>query len=230
MGQRVTYRGDRGTSEGYLALPAASRANGAPAVIVIHEWWGVVPHITAVADRFADEGFIALVPDLYRGIESREPDAAGKLLMGLAMDQAAQEVAQAARYLRARPEVTGKVGVVGFCVGGSLALWSATRSEDIVAAVGFYPLLPWERMSPSWSDYVGKIAMIHCAEEDGDSATAGVQVVKRCIEQAGGKCVLYDYPGTRHAFFNDDRPHAYDRAASVRAWARTLELLRSELG
>jgi carboxymethylenebutenolidase len=230
MGQKVTYRGDGGMSEGYLALPATTSSDGAPAVIVIQEWWGLVPHITAVADRFADAGFVAFAPDLYRGIETREPDEAGKLLMGLAMDQAAAEIAQAASYLRARPEVTGKVGVVGFCVGGSLALWSATRSEDIVAAVGFYPLVPWERMRADWSDYVGKIAMIHCAEESGQLAAEGMQAVKRGIEQAGGKCILYDYPGTRHAFFNDDRPEAYDRAASSRAWARTLELCRSQLG
>lgn len=230
MGEMVTYRSNGGTSEGYLALPAAAGSGGSPAVIVIQEWWGLVPHITSVADRFAAAGFVALAPDLYHGVHTTEPDEAGKLLMGLAMDQAARDIAGAASYLTGRPEVSGKVGAVGFCAGGSLALWSATLSDDIVATVGFYPVMPWERMRPDWSDYAGKVAMIHCSEEDGTSAAEGVQTAKRCVEQAGGECVLHDYPGTRHAFFNDDRPEVYDRAASASAWARTLELFRTRLG
>ncbi|MEV1288984.1 dienelactone hydrolase family protein [Micromonospora sp. NPDC049679] len=230
MGEMVSYRSNGGSSEGYLALPATGSGAGSPAVIVIQEWWGLVPHITSVADRFASAGFVALAPDLYRGAHTSEPDEAGKLLMGLAMDQAAQDIAGAASYLVERPEVTGKVGAVGFCAGGSLALWSATLSDQIVATAGFYPVMPWERMRPDWSDYAGKAALIHCSEEDGTSAAEGIQTAKSCIENAGGECVLYDYPGTKHAFFNDDRPEVYDRAASSSAWARTLELFRARLG
>ncbi|SDY73685.1 carboxymethylenebutenolidase [Micromonospora pattaloongensis] len=230
MGEMVTYRSNGGTSQGYLALPAVDSGAGSPAVIVIQEWWGLVPHITAVADRFAAEGFVALAPDLYRGARTGEPDDARRLLMGLAMDQAARDIAGAADYLVQRPEVSGNVGAVGFCAGGSLALWSATLSDRIVATVGFYPALPWERMRPEWSDYAGKAALIHCSEEDGTSAAEGIRTAKECIEKAGGECTLYDYPGTRHAFFNDDRPEVYDRSASSSAWARTLELLRTRLG
>jgi carboxymethylenebutenolidase len=227
MGETVTYRSNGGTSEGYLALPSSG---GGPAVIVIQEWWGLVPHITALADRFAGAGFVALAPDLYHGVQTTEPDEAGKLMMGLAMDQAAKDMAGAAEYLAGRPEVTGGVGCVGFCMGGSLALWSATLSDRIVAAVGYYPAVPWERMSPEWSNYAGKAALIHCSEEDGTSAAAGVQVAKAAIEGAGGQVALHDYPGTHHAFFNDDRPEVYDEEASKTAWARTLELLRGRLG
>jgi carboxymethylenebutenolidase len=124
----------------------------------------------------------------------------------------------------------GKVGCVGFCAGGSLALWSATLSERIVAAVGFYPTLPWERMRPQWSDYAGKAALIHCAEHDARATPEGVAAAVRAIEAAGGECVRYDYPGTRHAFFNDDRPDSYHPVAAARAWARTLELFRAKLG
>jgi carboxymethylenebutenolidase len=152
-----------------------------------------------------------------------------RLLMGLAMDQAAKDMAGAASYLAGRDEVTGGVGVVGFCAGGSLALWSGTLSDTIVAAVGFYPGLPWERMSPTWANYAGKVAQIHCAESDGLSTAPGIQAAKHAIEGAGGEVILYDYPGTHHAFFNDDRPETYDRAASTTAWARTLELLRARL-
>ncbi|ASW53673.1 dienelactone hydrolase family protein [Plantactinospora sp. KBS50] len=228
MGEMVSYRSNGGTSEGYLALPAEGERR--PAVVVIQEYWGLVGHIKAVADRFAEAGFVALAPDLYHGVTAVEPDEAGKMIMGLAMDQAARDIAGAADYLAARPEATGRVGAVGFCAGGSLALWSATLSERIVGAVGFYPVLPWERMRPDWSDYAGKSALIHCSEEDGTSAAEGVQAARRAVEAAGGDCAVYDYPGTSHAFFNDDRPEVYDQPAAASAWARTLEFFRTKLG
>ncbi|MFB9237313.1 dienelactone hydrolase family protein [Plantactinospora siamensis] len=228
MGEMVSYRSNGGTSEGYLAVPSGGETW--PAVIVIQEYWGLVGHIKAVADRFAGAGFVALAPDLYHGATAVEPDEAGKMIMGLAMDQAARDIAGAADYLANRPEVTGKVGAVGFCAGGSLALWSATLSERIVGAVGFYPVLPWERMRPDWSDYAGKSALIHCSEEDGTSAAEGVQAARRAVEAAGGQCTVYDYPGTSHAFFNDDRPEVYHHPAAASAWARTLEFFRAKLG
>jgi carboxymethylenebutenolidase len=226
MGEMVTYPSNGGTSEGYLAVSAYGVG---PAVIVIQEWWGLVPHIMALADRFAAAGFTALAPDLYHGVRTGEPDEAGRLLMGLAMDQAAKDIAGAAAYLTARPEVTAKVGTVGFCAGGSLALWSATLSDLIVAAVGFYPPMPWERMSPEWSDYAGKAALIHCSEEDGTSAAPGIQIAAQAIKDAGGEVGLQDYAGTHHAFFNDDRPEVYDAGAAASSWARTLEFFRSRL-
>jgi carboxymethylenebutenolidase len=227
MGEIVSYPSNGGTSEGYLAVPADGSG---PAVIVIQEWWGLVPHIKELADRFAEAGFVALAPDLYHGVLTNEPDEAGKLMMGLAMDQAARDIAGAAAYLAARPEVTGGIGCAGFCMGGSLALWSATLSDRVVATVGFYPAVPWERMSPKWDNYAGKAAVLHCSEADGTSAAPGIQVAKNAIEGAGGEVTIYDYPGTDHAFFNDDRPEVYHAHASSLAWARTLELFRAKLG
>jgi carboxymethylenebutenolidase len=227
MGEMVSYAGNGGTSEGYLAVPAGGSG---PAVVVIQEWWGLVPHIKELVERFAEAGFVALAPDLYHGVQTTEPDEAGKLAMGLAMDRAAKDIAGAAAYLAGRDDVTGRVGCVGFCMGGSLALWSATLSEQVVATVGLYPAVPWERMSPSWDNYAGKAAMIHCSEEDGTSAAPGIQQAKQAIEAAGGEVVVYDYPGTHHAFFNDDRPEVYNREASALAWARTIEFFRTRLG
>jgi carboxymethylenebutenolidase len=227
MGEIVSFRSNGGTSEGYLARPDSP--NGS-AVIVIQEWWGLVGHITELADRFAAQGYVALAPDLYHGEKTTEPDEAGKLMMGLAMDQAAKDIAGAAAYLVSRDEVTtGKVGTVGFCMGGSLALWSATLSDDVVAAVGYYPPIPWERMSPQWSNYSGKSAQIHCSEGDGTSAAPGIQQAKAAIEGAGGTVELFDYPGTEHAFFNDHRPEVYAAEASNQAWNRTLEFFGAHL-
>ena len=81
----------------------------------------------------------------------------------------------------------------------------------------------------AWSNYDGKVALIHCSEEDGTSQAPGVQTAVRSITEAGGKVTTHDYPGTHHAFLNDDRPEVYDAAASASAWARTIEVFRSTL-
>jgi carboxymethylenebutenolidase len=226
MGELVTYASNGGTSEGYLALP---KSGSGPAVVVIQEWWGLVPHITSVADRFAAAGFIALAPDLYHGKQTTEPDEAGKLLMTLAMDRAAKDIAGAADYLAALPGAGQQVGAVGFCAGGTLALWSATWSDRITATASFYPYFVWDRVEPDWSRYAGKAALIHCSEEDGTSAAPNIQHAHKAIQDAGGSVVLHDYPGTHHAFFNDDRPEVYNADAAASSFARTVELFRTRL-
>lgn len=220
MGEKVSFASNGGTCEGYLALP---QSGSGPAVIVIQEWWGLVGHITNVADRFAKAGFVALAPDLYHGVVTTEPDEARKLLMDLAIDRAALDIAGAAKYLSERKDVVGKgVGVIGFCMGGSLAIWSATLSPEIVATVGFYPGQPWSRMAPVWENYSGKHSIIHCSEHDGTSAALGIQVALHAIRAVGGSAEAYDYPGTDHAFFNDERTEVYNPGASAVAWERTL--------
>lgn len=226
MGAKIDFSSNGGTTQGYLATPERG-AEAAPAIIVIQEWWGLVPHIESVADSLAADGFLALAPDLYHGLVAREPDEAGKMMMGLAMDQAAKDIAGAARHLTALG--ARRVGAVGFCMGGSLALWSATLSDDIVATVGFYPAVPWERMSPTWDRYRGKAAMIHCSEGDGTSAAPGIQQARQAIEAAGGAVTLYDYPHTEHAFFNDTRPEVYAEAAAKEARARTVAFFAERL-
>ena len=226
-GRHVTFTRDGVTGEGYLALPASGSG---PAVIVIQEWWGLVGHITDVADRFAAAGFVAFAPDLYHGQAATEPDEARKLLMELDLARAGEELCKAAAYLLTRADVTSStVGTVGFCMGGSLSIWSGTLSPDISACVGFYPGASWERHAPNWANFRGKQAQIHCAEGDGTSAAPGIQEARREIEAAGGQCALFDYPGTGHAFFNDDRPEVYDADAAQAAWARTTQFLRAQL-
>ncbi|RLQ04263.1 dienelactone hydrolase family protein [Micromonospora sp. BL1] len=228
MGEMVSFTGNGGTSEGYLAIPSGGAAS--PAVIVIQDWWGLVPHVRAVVDRFAEAGFVALAPDFRHGGPAVKPTEPRLMLNSSQMDEAASDIAAAAEYLASRSEVAGKVGCAGFCAGASLALWSGTFSERIVATAGFYPRLPWEGMATDWADYAGKAALIHCSEADGLSAADEVQSVRRSIESAGGTCQTFDYPGTAHAFFNEDRPEHFDQRAAATAWARTLELFRAKLG
>lgn len=114
---------------GYLATPESGSGAG---VIVLQEWWGLVPHIKDVADRFAQVGYVALAPDLYQGENTTSPDEAGRLMMALNIEQTAGDLQQAVDYLLKHEAVTGdKVGVVGFCMGGQLALLAATVSSNI---------------------------------------------------------------------------------------------------
>lgn len=227
MGEMVSFASDGASCDGYLALPCSG---GGAGVIVIQEYWGLVAHIKDVTDRFAAEGYVALAPDFFHGATAEEPDEATRLLMGLAMDRAARDIQGAARYLAGRDEVSSHgVGVVGFCMGGSLALWSGALADEVRVAVGFYPPVPWERMSPTWGDYANKSAMIHASEEDGTSRAEGVRTAVQAIQRAGGDVEVYDYPGSHHAFFNDDRPEVYDEEQASTAWRRTLDLLKTRL-
>ena len=227
MGEMVSFASNGGGCEGYLATPASG--NG-PGVVVIQEWWGLVDHIRDVTDRLAAEGFVALAPDLFHGAKTDEPDEAVRLLMGLAMDQAAKDIQGSALYLDSRDDVTSNgVGVVGFCMGGSLALWTGALADEVKVAVAFYPAIPWERMSPTWGNYTNKSAMIHASQDDGTSASDGIQTAVKGIENAGGSVEVYDYPGSHHAFFNDERPEAHNKEHADTAWRRTLDLLGSRL-
>jgi carboxymethylenebutenolidase len=223
----VSFASNGDTCEGYLAVP---ESGSGPGVIVIQEWWGLVDHVKEVADRFASEGFVALAPDFFHGVSTTEPDEAQRLLMGLAMDRAAKDIQGAAQYLAGRDDTTGAtVGTVGFCMGGSLALWAGALADEISVAVGFYPAIPWEKMSPTWGNYADKSAMVHASEEDGTSKADGVQAVVKGIEAAGGSVEVYDYPGSQHAFFNDHRPEVHHKEHSEKAWRRTVDLLKSRL-
>ena len=136
MGEIVHFPANRWNTDGYLSIP--NSGNG-PGVIVIQEWWGLVDHIKDVCDRFAAEGFVALAPDLYHGKTTKSPDEAGKLMMALRIDDAEKNLKGASAYLATHDSTTGeKVGVVGFCMGGALALYTATKNEYIGACVVFY--------------------------------------------------------------------------------------------
>ncbi len=229
MGEPVEYPSNGGTGGGYLA-----RGEGAgPGVLVVQEWWGLVDHITDVCDRFAAEGFTALAPDLYHGrtVSNREPDEAQKAMMALDLERAARDLSGAVDFLRDHPAVRGRgVGVVGFCMGGGLALWLAsTRQDQVRAAVPFYGIVPWDGVQP---DYAAITAAVegHYAENDDMAGPEEVQRLEGALADANRDVRMFLYPGTSHAFFNDTRPDVYDEDAARQAWVRTLEFLRARLG
>ena len=220
-GQSIEYPSNGNTATGYLSLP---ETGSGPGVIVIQEWWGLVPHIEDVADRFAAEGYVALAPDLYHGQSTTEPDEAQKYMMELRMDEAVQDMTGAVGFLRNHEAVDpSKIGCVGFCMGGGLTLYLASTGQ-IDAAVPFYGV-------PSFApDDWGQTAcpiLGHYAEHDG--ATDMLPDLQASLEAAGVDAAFHVYPGTNHAFFNDDRPEIYDEPASKLAWERTLEFFSDNL-
>jgi carboxymethylenebutenolidase len=194
---------------------------------VIQEWWGLVPHIQDVTRRLAQAGFVALAIDFYRGVETREPDEAEKLMMGLQVPSAAADIAAGAAYLMTRPEVTSAhVGTIGFCMGGGLSLLGPTVSDAVAAAVAFYPAMPWPAYAPDWGRYSGKAALIHKAESDEGWAGPRIAEYSDAIAAAGGYVTIHDYPGSVHAFFNDDRPEVFQERNAETAWNRSITFLR----
>lgn len=218
MGEIVSLATELGESRGYLATPSTP----GPGVIVIQEWWGLVPHIQQVCDRYAAEGFFALAPDLYHGFVTDEPDEAGKLMMELRNADAVEELRGAVTYV-AGMATGGSVGVTGFCMGSALTLTVAAQAQ-VRASVPFYGI-------PSHDPGYEKISapvLGHYAEHDVWSED-DVQSLFGKLRANGVDATAHIYPGTNHAFFNDSRPQVYDATAASLAWARTLEFFREHL-
>jgi carboxymethylenebutenolidase len=227
MGELVEFPSNGHTCRGYLAVPPSGSG---PGLIVIQEWWGLVPHIQEVCGRFAEAGFVALAPDLYHGDTTTEPDEAGKLMMALNIEQAAKDMSGAVDYLLAHDAVTSSsLGVTGFCMGGGLALMLATQRPDAISAcVPFYGLIPWPNAEPDWSK-INAAVLGHFAEKD---AFFGPEQVGRLDEQLrahGKEAELIIHPGVEHAFFNDHRPEVHDPETSRRAFDQTVAFLRENI-
>ncbi|HVP31671.1 MAG TPA: dienelactone hydrolase family protein [Myxococcota bacterium] len=212
------------SGRGYLALPASGRG---PGVIVIHEWWGLVPHVREVCDRLAREGFVALAPDLYRGAATTDPDEAGRLMLHLELPRAAADLDAAVATLFGQTGVTGpRVGAIGFCMGGQLALLAATRNRRIGAVVDFYGIHP--SVTLDLSRLEAAVLGIF-AERDEFVPPEAARKLEAELRGAGKRASLRIFPGVGHAFFNDARADAYDAVAAAEAWRETLAFLRAEL-
>jgi carboxymethylenebutenolidase len=221
-GKMVDFPSNGGKTAGYLATPKDGKG---PGVVVIQEWWGLVGHIKNVCDRFAAEGFSALAPDLYHGQTASEPDAAGKLFMALNIAQAEKDLRGAAKYLAAQSS-TAKLGAVGFCMGGQLALFAGTVNPNVGAVVDFYGIHP--NVNPDYTKLGGPVLGLF-AEKDAFVTPQAAKDVDAAIKKAGKQSEIHIYPGVDHAFFNDERADVYNKAAADDAWRRTLGFFRQLL-
>jgi len=228
MGETIEFPSNGSQSGGYLAVPPSGTG---PGVVVIQEWWGLVPHIEDVCDRFAARGFVALAPDLYHGtkVAVSEPDEAGKEMMALEMGRAARDMSGAVDEVLRRSS-GAKAGVVGFCMGGGLALVLATQRPDAVGAcVAFYGLIPWPDAQPDFSALSAPV-LAHIAGKDAFFSPEEARKLEDRLRGLGKDTEFHLYDGADHAFFNDTRPEVHDAEASRLAWDRTIAFLRTRLG
>jgi carboxymethylenebutenolidase len=221
----VTYPSANGPKNGYLAEPADGKKHAG--VIVIQEWWGLNEHIKDVAKRLANEGFIALAPDLYDGKVATDPQTAMRYMMELKVEDGVATLLGAVNYLKTLERVEPKkLGVVGFCMGGSFALELAIRSRDLAAVAPFYPGRVGQLI-----DQVYKITAPVFAPFGEKDGSIPLDVVKRFqdeLAKAGKTAEIKVYPGCDHAFLNDTGP-SYNAEAAKDAWQRTLTLFKKYL-
>ncbi len=226
MGESITFPSNGGVGQGYLAVPDGGSG---PGVLVIQEWWGLVDHIKDVADRFAAEGFVALAPDLYNGETVSEPDDAAKAMMAMRLDDAATVMSGAVDELLRRSTGDG-VGVIGFCMGGGLALVLACQRPDAVTVVvPCYGVIPWPDAQPDYTRLRAR-TVIHCAALDESFPPDAAEALGRQLAELGVDVEVIVHPGADHAFFNDDRPEVYDAAEAAQVWDSTLSEFRQRLG
>jgi carboxymethylenebutenolidase len=213
-----------GKMHGYFVRPANAKGK-LPGILVVHENRGLNPHIEDIARRLALDNFVAFAPDAlfplggYPGDEDKAREVFPKL------DQAKtrEDFVAAAAFLKARPECTGKIGVVGFCYGGGIANMLATRIPDLGAAVPFYGSQP----RPEETANIKAPLLIHYAGED-ERVNAGWPAYEAALKAAKVRYEQYTYAGAQHGFNNDTTPR-YDKAAATLAWQRTVDFFNKNL-
>jgi carboxymethylenebutenolidase len=208
----------------YLSLP---ESGSGPGVLVIQEWWGLVPHIREVCDRLAREGFVALAPDLYHGRTAEDPDTAGRYMLGLEIPRALRDLEAAVAELLNRETIGSTVGVVGFCMGGQLALAAGCGNPRVGAVVDFYGIHP--EVSLDLAACSAPVLAIF-AENDGFISAEAVAGLSADLAEAGVRASVRTVAGAEHAFMNDSRPDVYDATAAAEGWAALLAFFRAELG
>jgi carboxymethylenebutenolidase len=222
--EMVQFASNGGRAEGYLSVP---ESGGGAGLVVLQEWWGLVPHVKDVCDRFAAEGFVALAPDLYHGKSATSPDEAGKMMMALDIDRAEKDLRGAINFLLDHPSVAGdSVGTVGFCMGGALSLYAASKNEQVGACVVFYGVHP--NVKPDLENLRAPVLGLF-AERDKSVPPASVRELERRLNELGKPNEMHVYPDADHAFFNDTRPEVYKADAARDAWQRTINFFRANL-
>jgi carboxymethylenebutenolidase len=213
-----------GALPAYLALPAAGHG---PGVLVLHEAFGLVDHVRDVCERLARAGFVALAPDLFRGRSAENAQQAAELAAGLEAQRVMRDLTGATQALINEHAVDGaRIGAVGFCMGGHLALLAATGSPRVAAVVNFYGVAPGLPLDLSKLE-AAVLAVF--AENDEFISSEAVKALRAGFDAAGKQATILVQPGVGHAFMNDSRPDCHDAAAAAEGWDRMLALLRAKL-
>ena len=224
----VQYPSEGVTVRAYLVGEKGSAKR--PTIIVVQEWWGLNDHMKDIATRYAKEGYIAIVPDLYSRLGNKvtkSPDEAGKLMGMLKQEDGLKDLQATIAYLKTVPEVdAARIGVTGFCMGGSYALMLPCVNSSIRAAVPFYGQVP--NPDTPLQKLVCPVLYIY-GEDDGWITKADVQRLANALKKYDKAGEIKTYPGAPHAFFNDTRKDVYKQAEAKDAWARTLAFFKKHL-
>ncbi|HYB90921.1 MAG TPA: dienelactone hydrolase family protein [Candidatus Binataceae bacterium] len=225
--REVSYPGKACTIKAFVSEPADGGPR--PAVIVVQEWWGLNDHIRDVARRLAREGYIAIAPDLYsrQGHKATaDPATAGKLMGALKKEDGIEDLQTTIQFLRDQKQThNAKIGVVGFCMGGSYAMLLPCESKEIAAAAPFYGEIP--------SD--DKLRKLNCpvfyayGENDGWIQRKDVDRLAADLKKFDKPGEVKVYPGCAHGFFNDTRRDVYRPEEARDAWNHTLKLFKQNL-
>ncbi|MBI4199642.1 MAG: dienelactone hydrolase family protein [Chloroflexi bacterium] len=211
--------------DGYLSHPVAR--GPWPAVVILHEWWGLDEHFRQLSQRLAREGFVALVPALYGNKLTSDWNEAALLKTSLDVGRAVRETIDAVPYLRSLPFCSGEMGVTGFCMGGGLALFAACQSPEFKAGVIYYPSMFPE---PQEMANVAGPLQFHIGTEDFWTSRGEIERMTRVLEEHHKPHEVYWYEGATHAFMNDVmRPDVYHREAAETSFARTVEFFHAHL-
>ncbi len=207
--------------QGYLARPTNTAS--APAIILIHEWWGLNDHIKDIARRYAAEGFITVAVDLYDGVTTKDSGEATRLMNSLDFPRALERLKATVEYLRNLEGVTS-VGVTGFCLGGVLALLTACQNK-IEAVAPFYGM----------PDELSAIANLGCpllfigGEKDQWITVEKMSKLTEALQNNNKQGEVKIYAGADHAFFNDTRPEVYSANEAADAWKQVLAFFKQNL-
>ncbi len=217
----VEFKAEGGPGKGYLASPEKARGG----VLVLHAWWGLNDFFKGLCNGLASQGFVAMAPDLYDGPVAKSVEEAKELQSKVAEERIKRIVLGAADYLHSVPSVSRrKIGVVGFSMGAAWSLLLSTlEPESVGAVVVFYGTWPID-FSKSQASYLG-----HLVPDDEWEPVDNVRATEEKIRGAGREVTFHFYPGTKHWFFEENRPLEYNRDAADLAWKRTLEFLDSKL-
>ncbi|GIX07369.1 MAG: carboxymethylenebutenolidase [Candidatus Poribacteria bacterium] len=217
LAQEVVYPSGEEQVTGYLAHPADGEGR-LPAIIVIHEWWGLVPWVRENAERFARHGYVALAVDLYRGRSASDRDEAHELSRGLPRDRALRDLRAAFDYLTSRPDVNPeRIGVIGWCMGGGYALDAAISIPELRAAVICYGRLTEDR---SLLDNIRASVLGIFGGQDRGIPVEGVRRFEATLQELGKDVEVHVYPDAGHAFMNPNNQGGYREQDAADAWAR----------
>lgn len=225
----VDYPGEGVTLKAYVAGPQTREKR--PAVIVVQEWWGLNDHIKDVAGRFAREGYIAIAPDLYsrQGHKvTADPGEAGRLMNSLQQSDGLKDLQATVAYLKTVSGVdAARIGVTGFCMGGTYTLMLPCVTDAIKASVPFYGWIP--NPDTPLQKLACPILYIY-GEDDGYITKGDIQRLSTALKKYDKVGEIKTYPGCQHAFFNDTRKEVYKPAEAKDAWQRATSFFRQHLG